>query len=155
MYMKSKFKKGDISLIIVVLISGIILSFLIPLSQKVTIEANISRENLMSQQAVQAAKVGLDDWKYNLKRDETTIVIFPPGGNQNWPNINTSTIPNPPTLDLSGEWIILDDTPGNRVLYRVEYIEAASPSLLSRIVATGRVERGNLTIDRTLEESFK
>lgn len=152
--MKYKFKKGDISLIIVVLVSGIILSFLIPLSQKLSVEANIARENLMSQQAIQAAKVGLEDWKYNLNRDETTIQIFgiPLPATAKWPNINTISIPNPPTVD--GDWIVMDSTAGNRILYKVEYIPPVGPSL-ARIIATGRVERGNLTIDRTLEESFQ
>jgi|GEM_PF-798088 hypothetical protein len=156
---KNQLKKGDISLIIVILISGIMLSLLIPLSQKVTVEGNISRENLMSQQAIQAAKVGLEDWKYNLNRDDgNTINIFdiPLTETKNWPNSKTQLIPSPYTPKLTSDkaWIVLDgNTPGNRVLYKVEY-EAPNPPNSAKITATGRVEKGGLTIDRTLEEEF-
>jgi cytoskeletal protein RodZ len=57
-----KSKKGDISILVTLLVCSIILVLLAPIAQKLTVEARISKENLMSQQAIQAAKTGLDHW---------------------------------------------------------------------------------------------
>lgn len=139
-------KKGDLSLIVAILVSGIMLILLLPLSQKLTIESGISRENLMSQQAVQAAKTGLDDWKSNLVNNNVDISIN--STTKNWPNSNTNT---PYIKD--GVWIILKDEGNQQVQYRVEYLSANGQNP-PKIISRGRVKKNNFTIERTLEESF-
>jgi hypothetical protein len=133
---KYKSKKGDISLLVTLLVCSIILILLAPIAQKVSIESKISRENLMSQQAAQAAKTGLDAWLYNWlegKIDETSA-----GGQKNWPNGNG--------------WIVLDSTSG--IQYQVKF-QPGSVSTPARIISTGRVNKGNGTIERVLEDERK
>ncbi len=127
--LKHNLKKGDISILVTILISSIILILLTPISQKLSIESQISKENLMSQQAVQAAKTGLDAWMYNVKNG----VINYQG--------------NLPTDD---EWITLDSSSG--IEYQVKFEEGDDDS---KIISKGQVTRGNLTIERTLEQTFE
>jgi len=138
-------RKGDISLIIVILISGIMLILLLPLSQKITVESNISRENLMSQQAIQAARTGLDEWKFNLV--EGKIDTSPLSTTTNWPNINT-----PSNVQRDGDWIILSSNGNQQIQYQIIFNNTSVPS----ITAKGRVKNNNnnFTIERTLTESF-
>jgi type II secretory pathway pseudopilin PulG len=146
--MTYKFKKGDISLIIVILVSGIILSLLIPLSQKISVESNISRENLMSQQAIQAAKTGLEDWRYNITYKDT--IDYQDSVKKNWPNDNTISL----SYTVIDDWIVLVDEPNQKIQYKVEFEEGITGTSFSKIIATGRVERNGFTVDRTLEETF-
>ena len=119
-----KSKKGDISLLVTLLVCSIILILLAPLAQKVSVESKISRENLMSQQAVQAAKTGVDAWLYNF--------------------VNSTSAPSNITVTP------LDSTLG--IQYRVEFIPR-SGSTPARIKSTGLVIRGGVTIERTLEDT--
>lgn len=131
MNIQHKFQKGDISLLLTILVCSIILVLLVPLAQKVSVEARISRENLMSQQAVQAAATGLDSWKSNF--------------------INGS---GSPASDAS--WTSLDSNLG--IEYRVDFYPK-SDTKPAYIVSRGRsagasgstLER---TIERSLEETF-
>jgi hypothetical protein len=138
-------RKGDISLIIVILISGIMLILLLPLSQKITVESNISRENLMSQQAIQAARTGLDEWKFNVVEGKIDTSIG--STTTNWPNINT-----PSNVQRDGDWIILSSNGNQQIQYQIIFNNTTVPS----ITAKGRVKNNNnnFTIERTLTESF-
>lgn len=135
--MNIKFKQGDISLLVTLLVCSIILILLAPLAQKVSVESKISRENLMSQQAVQAAKTGLDAWLYNFVKSNDVITSTGPIIQSNWPN--------------SG-WAELDSTLG--IQYRVEFIPKSTTNPVARIISTGRVNRDGFTIERALEEEF-
>lgn len=131
MHIKHKFRKGDISLLVTVLVCSIILILLVPLAQKVSVEAKISRENLLSQQAVQAATTGLDAWKSNF--------------------INGSSNP---VSDTS--WTQLDTTLG--IEYRVDFYPK-SDTKPAYIVSRGRSSGSSgvsleRTIERSLEETF-
>lgn len=137
-----KSKKGDISLLVTLLVCSIILILLAPLAQKVSVESKISRENLMSQQAVQAAKTGLDAWIYNFIEGE--IDEKAAGDKKNWPNNQT------PLALVENGWIKLDNDLG--IQYQVEFIPK-SGSTPARIKSTGRVNRGSFTIERTLEDT--
>jgi type II secretory pathway pseudopilin PulG len=119
-----KSKKGDISLLVTLLVCSIILILLAPLAQKVSVESKISRENLMSQQAVQAAKTGIDAWLYNF--------------------VNSTGAPSNIPLTT------LDSTLG--IQYQVKFIPR-SGSTPARIKSTGRVNRSGFTIERTLEDT--
>ena len=144
-------KKGDLSLIVAILVSGIMLILLLPLSQKITIESGISKENLMSQQAIQAAKTGIDDWKFNLSIDPPKIDINDVNDSR-WPNIYTNNIDYTIFIDNNNNnirWIVLNDDGNQQIQYRVEFT-SNPPKIISR----GRVKKNNLTIERTLEESF-
>lgn len=136
MNIKYKSKKGDISLLVTLLVCSIILILLAPIAQKVSVESKISRENLMSQQAIQAAKTGLDAWLYNFVKSNDVITSTGPIIQSNWPN--------------SG-WAELDSTLG--IQYQVEFIPK-SASTPARIKSTGRVNRDGFTIERALEEEF-
>jgi type II secretory pathway pseudopilin PulG len=143
-YFNNKSKKGDISLLVTLLVCSILLILLAPIAQKVSVESNISKENLMSQQAAQAAKTGLDAWLYNWlegKIDETSA-----GGQKNWPNGIT------PLTQAKDGWIILDSTSG--IQYQVKF-EPRSGSTPARIISTGRVNRDGFTIERILEDERK
>jgi len=129
-----KTKKGDISLLVTLLVCSIILILLAPLAQKVSVESKISRENLMSQQAVQAAKTGIDAWLDNFIKGN---VVITDSSKRNWPN--------------SG-WAELDGALG--IQYQVEFI-ARSGSTPARIKSTGLVNRDGFTIERTLEDTRK
>lgn len=143
---KALFKKGDITLLVTLLVCGIILALLTPFAQRVTVESNISRENLMSQQAIQAANTGLGAWEFYI------------GTSANFDNTTSQDTNNLPNFILNlpkdGDWIVLDEIPGNRVLYKVVYYPPTAPDNTAKIIATGRVEKGSLTIDRALEKSF-
>jgi type II secretory pathway pseudopilin PulG len=144
-YSKYKSKKGDISLLVTLLVCSILLILLAPIAQKLSVESKISRENLMSQQAAQAAKTGLDAWLYNWL--EGKIDEKAGSGNQNWPNSDT-----PPTLDVNGDWLVLDNTAG--IQYQVKF-QPRSGSIPARIISTGRVNRDGFTIERILEDERK
>jgi hypothetical protein len=120
--LKHNLKKGDISILVTILISSIILILLTPISQKLSIESQISKENLMSQQAVQAAKTGLDAWMYEVSR----IGTFIPDTNE----------------------IINNSNP--RIEYKVKFEDG-----VNKLISTGIVTQGNLTIERTLEQTFQ
>lgn len=136
-----KFKKGDISLLVTLLVCSIILILLAPLAQKVSVESKISRENLMSQQSIQAAKTGLDAWLDNFIEGN---VVITDSNKRNWPNNQT------PLELVENGWIKLDN--GLGIQYRVEFIPK-SGSTPARIKSTGRVNRGSFTIERTLEDT--
>lgn len=129
---KYKYKKGDISLLVTLLVCSIILILLAPMAQKVSVESRISKENLMSQQAVQAAKTGLDAWKYKVSEDLTI-------------DLNTTDSRN------NIDWLVLDSSLG--IEYKVDYYPrfGTQPAY---IVGIGRVKKNNFTIERTLEEEF-
>ena len=86
----------------------------------------------MSQQSIQAAKTGLDAWLDNFIKGN---VVITDSNKRNWPN--------------SG-WESLDSTLG--IQYQVEFIPK-SASTPARIKSTGRVDRGGVTIERTLEDT--
>lgn len=141
---KYKFKQGDISLLVTLLVCSIILILLAPIAQKVSVESKISRENLMSQQAIQAAKTGLDAWVYNYTEDK--IDIEDNFGEQNWPNRNTPGVSN-----RDRGWIYLDISSG--IQYRVVFIKLNEDNKIKYIIrSTGRVKKGTLTIERVLED---
>jgi hypothetical protein len=121
--LKHNLKKGDISILVTILISSIILILLTPISQKLSIESQISKENLMSQQAVQAAKTGLDAWMYEVSRIGTFI--------------------SDPI-----QTIINNSNP--RIEYKVKFEDG-----VNKLISTGIVTQGNLTIERTLEQTFE
>jgi type II secretory pathway pseudopilin PulG len=138
-YSKNKFKQGDISLLVTLLVCSILLILLAPIAQKVSVESKISKENLMSQQAVQAARTGIDAWVYEFTK--------PTGSNI---DINNSSRQNLPNDD--DKWIVLDSPSG--IQYRVELIKG-SGSNPSIIRSRGRVERDSMTIERVLEDERK
>jgi len=128
-----KSKKGDISLLVTLLVCSIILILLAPLAQKVSVESKISRENLMSQQAVQAAKTGLERWVYDVSIiTSTTTMPF---------NMNISTTK---TFELN---------PTLGIQYKVDF-KPRFGSTPAYIVSTGIVTRGGIRIERVLEEEF-
>lgn len=147
--MKYKFKKGDISLLVTILVCGIILILLAPLAQKISVETNISRENLMSQQAIQAAKTGLDEFKYNL--NNMSLNGFDLNSQAVWPN--SSTITSNIIQDSGVYWVELDNDLGTQ--YRIEYIPSKDPSVDPKIIARARVKKNSFTIERTFEENIK
>ncbi len=136
MNIKYKSKKGDISLLATLLACSILLILLAPIAQKITVESKISRENLMSQQAIQAAKTGIDAWLYEFTKPTGSNIDITNSSKKNWPN--------------SG-WAELDSTLG--IQYQVEFIPK-SGSTPARIKSTGRVNRDGFTIERALEEEF-
>jgi hypothetical protein len=145
MNIKYKSKKGDISLLVTLLVCSIILILLAPLAQKVSVEARISRENLMSQQAVQASKTGLDAWVDNFTKGN--IDYENQFGQQNWPNNTYEGL-------RDGNFIILDNDLG--IQYQVKFEKAVPTSIPpqpARLISTGRVKKGNFTIERTLEDT--
>jgi len=127
-----KSKKGDISLVITLLVCSIILILLAPLAQKVSVESKISRENLMTQQAVQAAKTGLERWVYDVSI-KTIDGVF---------NISA---------DTPAETFELNPTLG--IQYKVDF-QPKSGSTPAYIISTGIVDRGGIRIERVLEEEF-
>ena len=149
--MKYKSKKGDISLLVTLLVCSIILILLAPLAQKISVESNISRENLMSQQAIQAAKTGLDEFKYNL--NNMSLNEFDLSTVQEWPNSSTSTSNITQDKDSRKYWVELDNDLGTQ--YRIEYIPSKDPSVDPKIIARARVKKNSFTIERTFEENIK
>jgi hypothetical protein len=142
--------KGDITLFVTIIVSAVMLILLLALSQKVTVESRISRENMYSQQALQAANTGIDAWQYQWTQgggvDITQTNLA------NWPNINT------PTEEKDGEWIELSSVGGSSIQYRVEFQAGntlVTPTIPPLIIAKGRVVRGNTIIERTLEQAFQ
>ncbi len=135
--------KGDITLLTVIMLSAIMLIILGSLSQKSSIESVISRENLYSQQALQAANTGLDAWQYQFVQGP--VDINEPL-ERDWPTIASSP---------SGvqQWIPLPGGPGGTIEYQVKYIPP-SGGVPAQIISTGRVTRGALIIERTLEQEF-
>jgi len=127
-----KSKKGDISILVTLLVCSIILILLAPLAQKVSVESKISRENLMSQQAVQAAKTGLERWVYDVSI-MTIDDVF-------------DIKKKPPTLKVE-----LDPTLG--IQYKVDF-NPRFGSKPAHIISTGIVTRGGIRIERVLEEEF-
>lgn len=123
-----KSKRGDITLLVTLLVCFTVLILLTPISQKVVLESRISKENLMSQQAVQAAKTGLDAWKYKVNEDLDL--------NLNNSNINTTN---------------LDNSLG--IKYEVTYNKQVG-STPAYLVSRGEVTRNGVTIERVLEEEF-
>jgi len=142
-YFKNKCKKGDISILVTLLVCSIILTLLTPIAQKISVESKISRENLMSQQAVQASKTGLEAWNDNFIKDK--IDEKSTGNQKNWPNFNT------PIGEIDSGWINLDPTLG--IQYKVEFLPKSEFNS-ARIISTGRVKKGSFTIERSLEETF-
>jgi len=153
-----KSKKGDISLLVTLLVCSIILILLAPLAQKVSVESKISKENLMSQQAIQAAKTGIDAWLDEFTKPTGSNIDITNSSKKNWPN-NTSTtvlIDSGNLLDPSDDFIILDSTLG--IQYQVKFQPADNTNTTNpspaKITSTGRVKRGTFTTERTLEATF-
>lgn len=140
---ENQFKQGDISLLVTLLVCSIILILLAPIAQKVSVESKISRQNLMSQQAVQAARTGLDSWLYEFTRTKSNIDIRY-STQRNWPNNKT-----PPALDVEGDWLVLDSTSG--IQYQVKF-QPKNGSIPARIISIGRVKRDGFTVERILED---
>lgn len=143
--------KGDITLLTVIMLSAIMLIILGALSQKSSIESVISRENLYSQQALQAANTGLDAWQYQFVQGEVKDLDNPLSLTRDWPTIASS-----PTG--TQEWISLPGTTGGTIEYQVKYIPPSGGSP-AKIISTGRFRRGTLLaptllIERTLEQEF-
>lgn len=126
---KYKSKNGDITLLVTLLVCSMILILLTPLAQKVSVESKISRENLMSQQAVQAAKTGLERWVYDVAMSTTPF------------NVNISTTK------------IFELNPALGIQYKVDF-QPKVGSNPAYIISTGIVTRGDITIERVLEEKF-
>lgn len=142
MYKQYKSKKGDISLLVTLLVCSIILILLAPMAQKVSVESRISKENLMSQQAVQAAKTGLDAWTDNFISG--TIDEKSAGDAKNWPNLLT------PSSIKEDDWIVLESSLG--IQYQVKFLPR-DDSNPAKIISTGRVKKNNFTIEKTLEDT--
>jgi Tfp pilus assembly protein PilX len=145
--------KGDITLFVTIIVSAVMLILLLALSQKVTVESRISRENMYSQQALQAANTGLDAWQYQWTQNTTIDINSTIPANRNWPNSETEET----TVTSSGkEWIVLSNVGGSSIQYRVEFQagNTATPRILPSIIAKGRVVQGNTIIERTLEQQF-
>lgn len=135
--------KGDITLLTVIMLSAIMLIILGSLSQKSSIESVISRENLYSQQAIQAANTGLDAWQYQFVQGPVDITD---PLEQDWPTIASS-----PT-GIQG-WIALPGVAGGSIEYQVKYVPVSGGNP-AKIISTGRVTRGSIIIERTLEQEF-
>jgi uncharacterized protein (UPF0333 family) len=135
-YSRNQSKKGDISLLVTLLVCSIILILLAPIAQKVSVESKISKENLMSQQAVQAARTGLDAWIYEFTKPTGSKIDITIPSKQNLPNGGTL-------------WEDLDTTSG--IQYQVKF-QPSSDSDPARIISTGRVNRDGFTIERILED---
>jgi hypothetical protein len=137
------------------MVSATMLILLLALSQKVTVESRISRENMYSQQALQAANTGLDAWQYQWVQKGDVDIAIPL--NSTWPN--SSTIGETIETDSSGkEWIELSSVGVSSIQYRVEFQAGnilVTPPILPLIIAKGRVVRGNTIIERTLEQAFQ
>jgi Tfp pilus assembly protein PilX len=131
-----KFQRGDIAVFMTIMISTIMMTLLLGITQKVTLESRLTRENLSSQQAIQAANTGIDAWQYALRTGDVDITN--PGNNANVPNI-----PN--------EWVVLLDENNRVIEYRVEYNTSNN---IPKIISTGRVTQANRTIERRLELVF-
>jgi hypothetical protein len=148
--------KGDITLFVTIIVSAIMLILLTSLSQKISVESRISRESLYSQQALQAANTGIDAWQYQVAQtDNIDITSLTAGADKNWPNINAIGVES---LDSSDTWIVLSTEGLSSIQYRVEFkagnattIPLTPPSIISQ----GRVVRGNIIIERTLQQEFK
>lgn len=130
-----KFKKGDISLLLTLLVCFTVLILLTPIAQKVSVESRISKENLMSQQAVQAAKTGLDAWIYKLNNNVTLDLKIP------------NSLANPINIETTD----LDTSLG--IQYEVKYYPKVNNNP-AYIVSIGKVTRGGVIIERVLEEKF-
>jgi len=131
-----KFQRGDIAVFMTIMISTIMMTLLLGITQKVTLESRLTRENLSSQQAIQAANTGIDAWQYALRTGDVDITN--PGNNANVPNI-------------SNEWVVLLDENNRVIEYRVEYNTSNN---IPKIISTGRVTQANRTIERRLELVF-
>lgn len=151
--------KGDITLFVTIIVSAVMLILLLALSQKITVESRISRENLYSQQAIQAANTGIDAWEYRLAQTGDVALTTSPTGSiingswQNWPNGNAPIA----EVDSTGKWIVLSSVGGSSIQYRVEFQAGntlVSPTIPPLIIAKGRVVRDNTIIERTLEQKF-
>ena len=146
--------KGDITLFVTIMVSATMLILLLALSQKVTVESRISRENMYSQQALQAANTGLDAWQYQWVQKGTIDITIPL--KSTWPN--SSTIGETIKTDSSGkEWIELSNVGVSSIQYRVEFQAGntlVTPPILPLIITKGKVVRGNTIIERTLEQQF-
>jgi uncharacterized protein (UPF0333 family) len=132
MHIKYKSKKGDISLLVTLLVCSIILILLAPIAQKLTVEARISKENLMSQQAIQAAKTGLDHWLYELTRTDGNIDL-----DEGITNLSAKINENDPEIEYT-------------VTYKRDYI-----NLKIIITSTATVTVGSTKVERSLEQTFK
>ena len=145
--------KGDITLFVTIIVSAVMLILLLALSQKVTVESRISRENMYSQQALQAANTGIDAWQYQWTQGGGVNITQT--NLTNWPNSNTT---GETTEDSSGkDWIVLSSVGGSSIQYRVEFQAGntlVTPTIPPLIIAKGRVVRGNTIIERTLEQQF-
>jgi type II secretory pathway pseudopilin PulG len=145
--------KGDITLFVTIIISAIMLILLLALSQKITVESRISRENLYSQQALQVANTGIDAWQYQWVQNNTIDTAIPL--NSTWPNSNTTgeTI----ITDADGnDWIELSLIGGSSLQYRVEFQPGnISAGISPRIISKAKVVRANTIIERTLEQNFQ
>lgn len=71
-----KMEKGDITLLIVFMVVSIMSFMLIFLSQRVAVQIQRDRQGVASQQALQAANTGIEQWLYELKTE-------PPGTKPN------------------------------------------------------------------------
>ena len=153
-----QFRKGDITLLVTMLVCLIIIILLLPISDKIAVEVNISKENLMSQQAIQAAKTGLDAWDYYYANSTPPAIILPDEsgytvGDANWPNRNTPLNYDTNPSDTPN-WIVLADdsaTGGATTEYKVEFEQGTSPDP-NKITSTGRVTRNGIVVERTLEK---
>jgi len=158
-----QFRKGDITLLVTMLVCLIIIILLLPISDKIAVEVNISKENLMSQQAIQAAKTGLDAWDYYYAQNPNPPIRTPQDvsyivGDGNWPNRNNTIYPT----DILGEWIVLADdsvTGGATTEYKVEFFPGTllpngnpDPDSPDRRISTGKVTRNGIVVERTLEK---
>ncbi len=156
--------KGDITLFVTIIVSAVMLILLLALSQKITAESRISRENLYSQQAIQAANTGIDAWEYRLAQTRDVVLTTSStgsiinGSSQNWPNGNSNITGESIQTDSSGkDWIVLSSVGGSSIQYRVEFQAGntlVSPTIPPLIIAKGRVVRDNTIIERTLEQKF-
>lgn len=151
--------KGDITLFVTIIVSAIMLILLTSLSQKISVESRISRESLYSQQALQAANTGIDAWQYQAAQTgNVDITTLTAGADKNWPNINATEEEIVKDTLTNIDWIELSQEGASSIQYRVEFkagnattIPLTPPSIISQ----GRVVRGNIIIERTLQQEFK
>lgn len=163
--------KGDITLLTIFIIIIIMLTLFVSLSQKSVFESRLSRENLYSQEALQAANTALSAWEYQYVSGApgipSSVVVDPLS-----PNPNNRDHPLSTTQGTVKWWI--DFSTGQRispnvtappVSYRAEYIgtptDEADPKYVPptdpnyippTIIGIGRVNKGGIVTERALAQ---
>jgi Tfp pilus assembly protein PilX len=143
--------KGDITLLTIFIIIIIMLTLFVSLSQKSVFESRLSRENLYSQEAIQAANTALSAWEYQYVSGApgipSSVVVDPLSSNK-----NNRDHPASSNNGATKNWINLN-TGSNSVQYRAEYIgTVGDPNDPPTIIGIGRVNKGGIVTERALAQ---